>query len=92
MVTNTSKVVASQEQVASEVAGDVTILNLKNGTYYGLSDVGATVWQLLSEPRHVTELVDRVVAEYEVEAAQCQWDVLELLSNLEQEGLIDILK
>ena len=46
-------VVAIPEQVCGELEGEAVILNLRSGIYFGLSAVGARIWQHIQEPRRV---------------------------------------
>jgi hypothetical protein len=85
-----SRVVATDRQVACEVGGEAVILHLDEGVYYGLNEVGARVWQLVQKPLTVAEIVDAIVAEYEVERAQCQRDVQELVAGLAEHKLVII--
>lgn len=83
-------IVATRDQVSGEVSGEVVILNLKNGIYYSLNDVGTYVWKLIQEPRTVADIVDRLLEVYDVEADRCQEDLQALLQKLAAEGLIDV--
>lgn len=85
-----SVIAVVREQASSDLAGEAVILNLKNGVYYGLDRVGARVWQLLQEPRPVAAIRDRLLAEYEVTAEQCERDLLFLLRSLAAAGLIEV--
>jgi len=79
---------ASDEQVSSKVADEEVILNLENGTYYGLDPIGARIWDLIQEPVAVKSLVDRLLEEYDVDRDQCLEDVLALLRDMHDEGLV----
>ena len=46
-VTEHSTVVAVQGQVSSDLGGEVAILDLNAGMYYGLDEVGVRVWDLV---------------------------------------------
>jgi len=85
-----STVMAAQEQVSRELDGEVVILSLRTGMYYGLDSVGARIWQLIQEPRTVNEVCDAILEEYEVEPDQCEHDLLALLQELAAEGLIEV--
>ena len=85
-----SVVVAAPDQVSSELAGEVVILNLKAGAYHGLDATGARVWQLVQQPRRVAEIRDVLLAEYDVQADRCERDLLELLAELSTNGLLDV--
>ncbi len=83
-----SRVMATDRQVACEVGGEAVILHLDDGVYYGLNEVGARIWQLVQTPRTVTELVDAVVAEYDVDRAECLADVEALVGDLAEHQLV----
>jgi hypothetical protein len=82
--------VAAREQVSSELAGGVIMLDLKSGVYYGLEDVGARIWALLQEPISVSNIRDILLDEYDVSAEQCERHLLQLLEEMESRALIEI--
>jgi hypothetical protein len=83
-------VVACKDQVSCLLGNEAAILHMRSGLYYGLDPVGARVWNLLREPRRVEEILETLVAEYEVDPASCEADLLALLKNLHEEGLIEV--
>ena len=85
-----SVVVASPGQLSTTLAGEVVILDVERGTYFGLDGVGARVWELLKAPRPVAEIVDRLAPEYDVSRDTLDADVRELLEDLARRGLIDV--
>ncbi len=89
-ISERSTVVAAKEQVSSDLGGEVAILNLDAGMYYGLDDVGARIWDLVQEPRLVSEIQAAIKEEYDVEPACAERDVLALLQGLAEENLIEI--
>ena len=91
-VTLGSVVTASKDQVSSDLAGEVVILNLRSGVYHGLEAVGARVWQLLADPVAVSRLREAILIEYEVEPRRCEDDLLALLSDLNVHGLVELLE
>lgn len=90
VVSERSTVVAARDQVSSDLGGEVAILNLPAGMYYGLDDVGVRVWELVQEPRMVSEIQDVVVEEYDVEPARGKRDVLTLIQEMADEGLVEV--
>ncbi len=89
-IASTSIVRAAADQVSCELDGEAAILDLKQGVYYGLNPVGATVWSLIAEPRSVAEIKRALLDQYEVIPEQCERDLLELLAELAEHGLIQI--
>ena len=88
-ISRTTVIVASERAISSELAGEAAIIDFQSGSYYGLDEVGATIWKLIAEPRTVSEICDAVVAEYEVDPEVCERDVLALLGKLAASGLIE---
>jgi len=83
-------VVATSEQVSCPLGEESAILNLKNSVYYGMNPIGARVWDLLKQPKSVTELRNALLEEFEVDEARCGGDLLALLETMRSEGLIEI--
>jgi hypothetical protein len=81
---------ASGAQVSSEVNGEAVTLNLKSGVYFSLNAVGSRIWQLLQKPSSVGDIRAVIEREYEVEAEQCERDVMSLLNKLASKGLIEV--
>jgi hypothetical protein len=88
-ISRNSVVVACETQISCDLAGEAAILNFKSGIYYGLDQVGASVWKLIAEPRIVGEICDALVAEYEVEPEVCEREVIALLDELAAKGLVE---
>jgi hypothetical protein len=83
-------VAVSAEQVSCPLGEEAAILNLKNSVYYGMNPVGARIWELLKQPRRVSELRDVLLEEYEVEPERCSQDLLALLQKMREEGLVEV--
>ena len=83
-------VVASRNQISSDLSGEVVILSLTDGTYYGLGPTGSRIWSLVQQPRRVDEIVEVLVAEYDVELDRCRDESLAMLDDLHAHSLIEI--
>ena len=90
MLTDQCRIVVMKDRVSCDLAGEVAILNLGNGVYYGLNPVGARVWNLIQEPRTFADLRNALLEEYDVEATRLESDLRGLLAQLDAQGLIDI--
>jgi Coenzyme PQQ synthesis protein D (PqqD) len=89
-ILESSIVEVNQDQISSALGGEAVILNLKTGIYHGLNDVGARIWTLIQEAIAVKDIKQTLVEEYEVEAQQCDRDLIALLESLLAAGLIDV--
>ena len=83
-------VVASNDQVSSDLAGETVLLSMKTAHYYGLADVGARIWSLVREPTSVAAICDTIASEYDVSPERCQADVVRFLQELAQHGLVEV--
>jgi hypothetical protein len=83
-------VVVTADQLSTRLGEEIVILGLRDSVYYGLSDVGARIWDLIQTPRTVDEILNALVAEYEVTAADAASDLDRLLRELETQGLVAI--
>jgi hypothetical protein len=89
-ITPNSTVVASPDQVSSDLAGETVLLSLTRATYHGFDGVGATIWQHLQQETRVAQIVDAIVTAYDVEHATCERDVLGFLRQCADRGLIEV--
>jgi hypothetical protein len=85
-----SVVVATKEQISTDLGGEVVILALQSGRYFSLNDVGSLIWNLMQEPKTVLQIRDAILDQYEVEVERCQQDILTLIRNLLAESLVEI--
>jgi Coenzyme PQQ synthesis protein D (PqqD) len=89
-ILESSIVVASSEQISSDLGDEAVILNLKSGVYHGLNEVGARVWSFIQQAKSVKEILEMLLQEYEVNVEQCNNDLIALLSDLLAAELICI--
>lgn len=76
------------EAITAVVDGQMVILSPLDYSYHALDPVGARVWDLLDEPRSIDDLVVALMAEYEVDDAQCRSDVVPFLDRMVQIGAL----
>ena len=90
-VTPSSTVVASPDLACGELGGEVVILDMSAGAYFGLNAVGARVWSLIREPSTLSAVRDAIVHEYDVEPARCERDLLALVRDLLAQKLVTLV-
>lgn len=84
----TSIVVRNDHLVEAEVDGELVALSIESGHFYGLNAVGLRIWRMMAEPACVGDICTRLVTEYDIESRTCETQVLELLREMFDEGLI----
>ena len=84
-----SLVRVSSNQVHSRLGDEVAILELDRGVYYGLNDTGSFLWNLMQQPVRVNEMRAALVEEFDVDADTAEKDLLRVLADLRDAGLIE---
>lgn len=77
--------------VASEVDGEVVMMNIEQGSYFGLNGVASNIWRLLETPQTVSQVCEAVGAQYDVEKDRCRREVLAFLEELAVDGTIRVM-
>ena len=83
-----SVVVRDPDMIAAEMDGDLVMMSVERGAYFGIGGVGTRVWELLEQPRSVDQLCAAIVAEYEIDEATCRTDVTAFVQRLLDEKLV----
>lgn len=79
----------SSEVVAREVGGEMVLLDLASGQYFGLDPVGTRIWELLSAcPQTLKQLCDAIEAEFDAPRERIEQDLLALAAQLSEQELI----
>lgn len=83
-----SIVTASTGLMVSEVDGELVMMDIVKGTYYGLDPVAARIWQAVAQPTSIADVCAQMLAQYEVDPATCEAEVLAFVADLEKAGLV----
>lgn len=70
------------------VDDEVIALDLRTSRYLGLNDTAALLWQTIAVGATESDLVDRVMDEFEVGREQATADVATFVSDLATRGLL----
>jgi len=90
-ISDLSVISVTKEAVHCDVEDEVVILGLKDGVYYGLNPVGAFIWNIIiQEPKTVAKIRDAVLEEYDVSEEVCEKDLVELIAELSDKGLVEV--
>lgn len=86
--TSETRVIRKPDLVAAEMDGDIVLMSIQQGEYFGISSIGPKLWELLEQPVTVTQTVDVICAEYETSPETCAADVTTFVSALLHNNLI----
>lgn len=83
-------VVQNTEIDTTDIDGEKAMMDLEKGKYFMLNGIGSIVWDIISKPCSVKDIVSDLVKEYDVEIATCEQSILEFLGRLNNAELISI--
>jgi hypothetical protein len=72
----------------AELGDELVALDPDAGNCFGFNSVAASVWRTLREPKSLDEIQAAMLEEYDVEPAQCERELEELLADLCARGLV----
>ncbi len=74
----------------TDLDGEKVMMNLDKGEYFMMNEVGSRIWEIISEPINVKEIISTLRNEYEVDEETCRDTVIEFLGRLDNADLISI--
>jgi len=74
--------------MASPVDNELVMMDIERGMYYALNPVGSDIWERLAEPQKVADLCAQLQRVYVVDRATCEADVLAVLNDMAENGLL----
>lgn len=78
----------SDNAIRQNVGDESVILNLDNGQYYGLDEIGSRMLDLIDEHGQFETVVNVLLGEYDVEVEKITADLQELLGDLKEQGIV----
>jgi hypothetical protein len=85
----TDRITAAPNVAATPLPGEMVLLQLETGHYYGLDEIGARSWQLMvTQGLSIADAAAGITAEYDAELPQVQADLIALIASLERARLV----
>jgi hypothetical protein len=73
---------------ASLSSDELALLDAAQGMYYGLNGPATRIWELLEKPRSLGDICQVLLAEFEVDPAECERDTRDLIARLQAVALV----
>lgn len=74
--------------IADVIDGEVVIMNLEHGSYYGLDEVGADVWRMIMAGKTGTEISEEVAKHFSIGSERVLKDVSALIAKMIEQDLL----
>jgi hypothetical protein len=85
------RVEISDSVIWRDVGGDVVILNVKAGVYFGIDGSGSQMWRELAEHGSVEKTLASLQQQFDVAPDELKRDLDDLLAKLVQKGLVQVI-
>jgi hypothetical protein len=76
--------------VGADVADTSVLLDIDSGYFFQLNRTGAAIWSLVSEPRSLGAICDRMAGDFRVDPETCRADVVEFVGDLLERGVLEV--
>jgi hypothetical protein len=84
-------IVQKREIDSVDMDGEIVMMDIDKGSYYGFNSVGSYIWKFTEKPSIVKDIVSMLLKEFEVDYKTCEKTVLEFLNRLHNEELITVV-
>jgi Coenzyme PQQ synthesis protein D (PqqD) len=78
----------NEQVIAQKASSDFLLFDMNDGNYYSLNEVGCRIWELCDGNHSIAQIVESLVAEYDVPAETLTKDAWELIEKLRTGKLI----
>lgn len=78
----------NDELIVASIDGELVMLSVEKGQYFGIEGVGTRIWELLESPKTEDSIIESIIEEFEVDEATCRRDVVEFLDRMLEMELI----
>jgi hypothetical protein len=86
----THRVVVPDAVLERGIGNESIILNLDTERYFGLDEMGRTIWQTLETSSTIQEAFERLLTTHEVDESTLRADMIEFIGALAEQGLVEL--
>jgi hypothetical protein len=87
-ITEATLIWRSPAVLAAEADGEIVMMSIEHGRYFGLDDIGSDIWKRIEQPCSFAALVDALAADYEAERGNIAADVTALLGQMAEQDAV----
>jgi coenzyme PQQ synthesis protein D (PqqD) len=91
MVSLMDRVVVPSHVLVRFLDKESVLLNIETERYFGLDETGTRMWQLVTAAPKIEVAYQQLLDEYDVEAEQLRENLMDLLSRLVENGLLEVV-
>lgn len=81
----------NEKLLASDLGDEIVMMNIENGDYIGLNEVGNAIWRLMEQPIQIEKICNELKDVYDVSQENCEKKVLSIIKEMQQEEIVQII-
>ncbi len=86
------KISISESVLVQQLEDESVLLNLDSEQYFGLDDIGTSMWEVINETESVEKAYEQLLTIYEVEPEQLHQDLYNLIEKLIAHELVKVIQ
>jgi Coenzyme PQQ synthesis protein D (PqqD) len=76
--------------LANALGEEMVMMNMENGDFISMNNVGADIWNLSREPVTVKELIGKLLTMYDITPEQCEAETVEFLQASREQNMFTL--
>jgi hypothetical protein len=80
----------SEHVVACDLDGGKALLDLRESQYYKLNPTAALVWDKISVPSTLDDIVEMITERFEVDVDRCRADITSIIKRFHDSDMIEV--
>ncbi len=90
-ITENTKVKINSHLTWREINGEAIILNLENGDYYELDDIGLEIWKKISSKNSIKKIAEDISKKYNEKLTKVSTDIIKFAEDMRKLKIIEIV-
>ena len=78
----------SPSVLVAEVDGEIVMMSIEKGRYYGLDDIGSDIWKRIEQPCSFAALIEGLAADYDADRGTIKADVTAMLTQMVEQDVV----
>jgi Coenzyme PQQ synthesis protein D (PqqD) len=87
-IADASIISRSPAVLTAEVDGEMVMMSIEQGHYFGLDHIGSDIWKRIEPPCSFAALIDGLASDYEADRATIATDVKTLLRRMAERDIV----
>lgn len=78
--------------LANKLGDEMVMMNMENGDFITMNNVGADIWELTNEPISVSDLINKLLNLYNTTGPQCEAETIDFLNHASEQKIFTFIQ